>query len=376
VTERAPTTKRSPPIRIASVPAAHPYVQHLGSHGVVRLADPSLLGAPPGRWWPPVMVDPIWIEAHAADFDVMHLHFGTESFAPEHLVDTVAALRRAGRPLVYTVHDLQNPQLGEQTAHVAHLDVLVAQADALITLTPGAAAEIQRRWGRTADVVEHPNLFALDAEPPVGQRQAPFVVGLHLRDLRPNVDGVGATRTLLAAVAALRATGADVVARIELHDRVRDRAARAELRRRCADVAFVTLTERSRPSDAELAASLADLDVSTLPYSHGTHSGWVELCWDLGVPVAAPEVGYAAEQHADPDFFAAFTGGSPTSLTGALTGLLGLDDAAAWRARPRPGSQTRRALQVQRSTDRRAQRRRIADAHLAIYRRILRRPVG
>ncbi|HET6693747.1 MAG TPA: hypothetical protein VFG97_05550, partial [Pedococcus sp.] len=69
---------------IASVPANHVYVRHLAPEdgsGPVRLPDPT----PPGaattqQWWPPVMLDAAWVEAH--DFDVFHLHFGFDARSP------------------------------------------------------------------------------------------------------------------------------------------------------------------------------------------------------------------------------------------------------------------------------------------------------
>ena len=40
----------------------------------------------------------------------------------------------------------------------------------------------------------------------------------------------------------------------------------------------------------------AALDVSVLPYRFGTHSGWLEACFDLGTAVVAPSCGFYAEQ--------------------------------------------------------------------------------
>lgn len=363
--------RRPRAIRVASVPAAHPYVEHLGNDGVARLPDPQPPGAPPGRWWPPVMVDPAWVRAHADAFDVMHLHFGMESFTVAHLAATVAALRVARRPLAFTVHDLTNPQLADQQLHVAQLDELIAAADALITLTEGAAAEIARRWGRRAVVIAHPHVLPLEQAAPVGRAGGPVLVGLHLRDLRPNVDGPGATATLLAALAALRRPGVDIQARITLHDHVREPVARDRVRRLCAGTEGVTLVEAPRPDDAALLADLADLDVCVLPYAHGTHSGWVELCWDLGVPVAAPAVGHVAGQHRDPAFLASFTPGAVPELTAALARLTGLADSGV--APRRPGTAARSALQARRRAKRRAQAPQVASAQLAVYRKLLAR---
>ncbi|MEV8100304.1 hypothetical protein [Streptomyces sp. TLI_235] len=103
------------PVRVASVPAGHVYVRHLASLGarwpVTRLADPRPCGAPSSsqRWWPPVMLDPVWVRENADRFDVFHLHFGFDAQTPEQLAELVEELRRRHKPLVYTVHDLENP---------------------------------------------------------------------------------------------------------------------------------------------------------------------------------------------------------------------------------------------------------------------------
>jgi hypothetical protein len=305
------------------------------------------------------MLDPGWIAAYAPAFDLMHVHFGLEAVAPARLRAIVAALRAAGRPLVLTVHDLAHPQLADPEAYAAQLGVVVPAADALVTLTPGAAAEIARRWDREAVVVPHPAIVVAGAGVPVGTRRQGGVVGLQLRDLRPNVDGPGATATLLAAVARLRAGGADVHARVTLHDRVRDPAARDAVRALCAAAGpAAELREGPRPGDAALQAALADLDAVVLPYRHGTHSGWLELCWDLGVPVAAPPVGHLADQHP----VATFAAGDPASLAAALRGLLG--------ASP-PGSAARRARVIEHARARAAVAPGIAAAHDAVYRAVL-----
>ncbi|WP_324792659.1 glycosyltransferase [Streptomyces cyaneofuscatus] len=150
-------------IRVASVPANHVYVRHLSppeGDRVTRLDDPRPNGAPSGsqQWWPPVMLDPGWVDEHADAFDVFHLHFGFDAQTPAALQELLAALRRNGKPLVYTVHDLVNPHHVDEGEHQAQLDVLIPGADRLITLTPGAAQEIAARWGRTATVLPHPHV--------------------------------------------------------------------------------------------------------------------------------------------------------------------------------------------------------------------------
>lgn len=329
-------------LRVASVPGDHAYVRHLGLDAEL-LPDPRPRGAAPGQWWPPVMLDPAWTARHADRFDVMHVHFGMETLTPEALDAGLRAVRAAGRPLVVTVHDLEHPQLSGRHAFRDHLGVLLAHADAVTTLTPGAAAAIERGWGRRASVIPHPHMHPLTV--PLPRRKAPGrVVGMHLRDLRPNVDGPQVTAALIAAA---RLT--DVSVRIFMRDTVRDPASRDVVRRLCAGAGpGVTLIETPRRSDEALARELAALDATVLPYTHGTHSGWLELCWDLGVPVAAARVGFLAEQHP----VAAFDWDDPVSLAAALEQAL---------ATPRACPEARREL-------RRDRARVIADQHLAVYR--------
>ncbi|WP_245927446.1 glycosyltransferase [Nocardioides silvaticus] len=137
---------------VASVPAGHVYVRHIAAEepdGVVRLDDPdpdSPQRSATERWWPPVMLDPTWIEHH--DFDVFHVQFGFDAWAPEDLRRVVETVHARGRAFVYTAHDLRNPHHAERGQHDAQLAVLMEHADAVLTLTPGAAEEIARRVRR------------------------------------------------------------------------------------------------------------------------------------------------------------------------------------------------------------------------------------
>jgi hypothetical protein len=368
-------------VRVASIPAGHPYVVGLGlaAAGAVLLPDPPVPGAPSGRWWPPVMLDPEWLTAHATEFDLMHVHFGVESVSLVSLGRVLDALRRAGRPLVLTVHDLTHPQLEDQSHHLAQLDLLIPASDALITLTPGAAREIDARWGRSVHVIGHPAMRWPPSPPPArpsvaspDPRAAP-VIGIHLRDLRPGVDGPGSVAVLAGALTSLRAGGVAVRGQVWLHDHVRDTAASLEVQRQCAESEWIDLVQAPRPDDRGLEAQLAGLAVSVLPYRHGTHSGWLELCYDLGVPVAGPAFGHFADQHPDPGVYRSFAPADPAdpaSLADAVAGLLSLPEAV-------PGSPARADAVTARGLERRRAQPAIAAAHVALYRALLdERPGG
>ena len=349
---------------VASIPSGHVYVRHLappdGSDTVVRLPDPPVAdGSPDARWWPPPMLDPDWVRAHADEFDIMHVHFGFDHMAPEALRLLVDALREHRKPLVLTVHDLRNPHHDEPGLHDAQLGVLVPAADAVITLTPGAADEIRRRFARDATVLPHPHVVE---EPrlsrPRGEHDG-FVLGVHVKSLRANMDPLPVIATIADALPAM--PGARL--RVDAHtDVMSHRAARtapgvASALARMDAAGLVDLRVHDYFTDDELWDYLSGLDVSVLPYRFGTHSGWLEACFDLGTTVLAPDCGYYAEQR--PCVTYAVPGAPranpevPT-LTAALLRIF--RERPAWRADP---------------VARRAERHGLAQAHEAIYAGVL-----
>lgn len=332
----------APPWRVASVPAGHPYVEHLGSLDVVRLPDPPVRGEDGStRWWPPRMLDEEWLRAHADEFDILHVHFGFESFSPEHLAGAMRAVHAAGKGFVLTVHDLRNPHIADERVQLDRLDVLVPAADAVITLTQGAADVIAARWGRRAVVIPHPHIVPLDRLPepdrPRRTPGAPQRVGLHLKSLRANVDALGAldalaelhsrrgagVRNTAVENSVVDSTMADSIVVenvVTLHHDARDDAVEARLTQ--LSNAGAARVIRHDPMDNEtLHTHVRSLDVSLMAYAWGTHSGWIEMCHDLGVRIVAPDLGFYREQH-DPVLFDPSR--SPASMTDALERALDL----------------------------------------------------
>ncbi len=303
-------------MRVASVPTDHPYVRHLSplvdDGAVVRLPDPPVPGAPAGQWWPSPVLTPTWLREHAGSVDLVHVHFGFEHLSVPELE---AVLRALEVPLVLTVHDLENPHLHDQGLHGAALALLVDAAAEVITLTPGAAAEVQRRYGRGAHVLPHPHVVPLDR---MRQSRPPRagLVAVH-RKARANVDADAVLPVVRAVVADL--PGA------QLHP-----------------------GHARRLTDEELWDHLASLDVLVLPYRFGTHSGFVEACFDLGTAVVAPRVGHLAEQHP----VHSYEPGDPASLAAAVRTAYA--DGAAAQADPQQRARQRDDL---------------AAAHAALYAR-------
>jgi len=357
-------------VRVVAIPASHPYVRQTGSApGVEILPDPPVPGAPDGVWWPPAALDPSWIRANAGAADLLHVHFGTESFDAGHLTECIEAAHGVGWPVVFTAHDLEHPQLVGQVAYRAQLDELMRGADAVITLTHGAADDIRDRWGRAATVISHPSILDT-TDIPLGSPSDEVRIGVHLKDLRPNVDAVGTVQALIRAIDGLRTRGIPAVAEIRMHRTVRAPETRDAVRELTATAMHTTLIEHERLDDEDLARTLSRLDVCVLPYRHGSHSGWLELCWDLAVPVAAPALGYFGGQHDDGSVAVFERKRSGAPLEHALRALL----SAA------PSTRAGTPERLEQMGTRRALRRDVdavsAETHAAVYRRLLaeRRP--
>ncbi|WP_231123411.1 glycosyltransferase [Nocardioides sambongensis] len=347
---------------VAAVPVGHAYVQHIvpeDRSGPVLLPDPDpgmpceLDGSPCRR---PVMLEPGW--ARSADFDLFHLHFGFDSCSPAELGELLDVLDQRGVPFVFTVHHLRDPHRESDEHLRRQLDVLIPRADALITLTEGAAAEIERRWGRRPQVLPHPHVVRLATMAVMARARArrpaerPFRVGLHVQSLRPDMDPMRILPTLVQVVADLP----DAVLQVDVQRQLlhRDECPRAAelaefLRARAAEGAL-ELAVYDDLSARTLVRHIDALDVSVLPYRFGTHSGWLEACRDLDTTVIAPTCGYFTEQGPVLSYTHDETGFDPASLAQAVR--------AAHRARPSYAASVE---------ERRRQRREVVGAHAQLY---------
>lgn len=357
-------------VRVLSVPSGHSYPLRLRRVGggrdatdleglsVTHLPDPVVSSTEPGRWWPPKALDVGWLHSNAGSVDVVHLHFGFDHLLPAQLQCWVAELAAHDIPLVLTVHDLVNPHFVRQQEHSARLDVLVPAAQSVLTLTSGAAAEIERRWSRSATITPHPHVVPSNLlSRRRTRRGGPWLVGLHLKGLRANI---AAGAVLEAAVIAVEQQPGAAL-RVDLNAEVATpRHARHDeklmTRLRALDrQGRISLHVHETFTDDELYDYLGTIDVSLLPYAFGTHSGWVEACHDLGTTVVAPRVGFWGEQ-------------KPMASYG--WGIDGRPDAAQLaaalqQARTRPASRSASHLSV-----RATEQLRVSAFHDALYVRL------
>lgn len=303
------------PEPFASVPADHPYVRHsqfvhpaVEQHpdAVERYREqPSRQPAEP--WEPSPLLDPTYLDKHRGDFDLVHLHFGYEHLTVAEFDHWLARLSELQVALVLTVHDLDNPQLTDQRRHHALLASALRQAAAVITLTPGAAAELADRFGARPIVLPHPHQLPLAL---VGERASARNwdrprLAVPLGSLRPNIDA----QAVLSTLGAWREAGGLDPAELSL--RVHPAVFTEGFTRRPPDErrALVHLMERGvgegwwtidqedgSASEYELWQMLSTIDALLLPYRWGSHSGWVEACADVGTSVIAPRLGYWGQQ--------------------------------------------------------------------------------
>lgn len=257
----------------------------------------------------------------------MHVHFGFEGVPLCDLEECVRLLRQHHVPLVVTVHDLRNPHVVDDRDYAPRLDLLVRNADAVITLTAAAADEIRRRWNRRAEVIPHPHVAPLDRIVPftTGMTAGPLRVALSLKSLRPNTLTAAQVRHV-----ADTATSFGAHLRVSLHREAMDPAflrhdpAMDDVLRGLSrhSPGRVDVCCRDRLDDDAFLADLADCDAVVLPYRFGTHSGVLEACRDVGTIAIAPEFGCYTSQAPCPTY-------DPDNIAETLPKAL----AAAERAR-------------------------------------------
>ena len=208
-------------------------------------------------------------------------------------------------------------------------------------------------------MIGHPHIVPLDQLPrlPVVPVRAAgeFVIGVHAKNLRANLDPVPVLAALEVAVDALPNTRV----RVDVHPDVLTRddppavSFRDFKRGKDNDPAW-DFRVHGRFTDDELWDYLGALDLCVLPYRFGTHSGWLEACVDVGTAVLVPDIGFFAEQHGHPSYPRADGRVDHEKFIAVLRAIRD-DPALAQPTRP----------------DRRQQRRQIAAAHGRVYRRLL-----
>lgn len=279
-------------LKVAHVPARTPYARKLtsehvrilnGSERVPRdLTLRHVLARRPFTW-----------------FDVLHLHHVE--------FDDLAALRlvlsecaRAGRRVVFTAHDVA-PVFTSRRQYQRKLRTLVEWNVPFVCLTPGSAAELRTKLGPSLRTVIAPHGYVVspDELPPRTREGGDRFRYLMFGSLRDNRD-VSTVLHNWRFGRLQRETSLQLLLRAPAPINLEH-----ESERRTWDlISSMALTEPRLevdiapfPTDTEVAVTAAGCDALILPYKWGTHSGQLELAFDLGVPPIASTIGYLREQH-------------------------------------------------------------------------------
>ena len=114
----------------------------------------------------------------------------------------------------------------------------------------------------------------------------------------------------------------EIAAQVPLDVYVHDVPATADLRAALAADRAVNVVVHEPFGDAALHAAVARAAACVLPYTRGTHSGWLEMCRDLGVNVAVPDIGCYADQADTAEAVAVYAAGNGGSAGAAAAELL------------------------------------------------------
>ncbi|WP_246389019.1 glycosyltransferase [Corynebacterium incognita] len=257
----------------------------------------------PTPWWPHPGLKPEWWEDNHAD--VVHLHFGFEHLSASEMRAFLDNLRARRVPLVVTVHDIDNPHLDDQRPYHELLSLALADAARILTLTTAARERLVSEFGlqrRDIEVAPHPSITT--------PREEPFIheAAVFLKSLRANV---------MAEPGFYAAIAEHVSLTVFVHADSREHHLVGALR----ESPGVEVVVHEPMDDDTLHRTVASCRAVVLPYHRGTHSGWLEMCRDLGVPVAVPDVGCFAGQADRPDAAAAYPVGDGHAAGAALAEL-------------------------------------------------------
>jgi hypothetical protein len=354
----SPAWEGRPTISVATLPGRGLYARHLGHPEGVDAVYRTTVGMPgsaPRR----AAFEPGWLSANVDSVDIVHVHGLRPGQSPEEVAAAADVVTASGTPLVVTAYHLSCPSGGDDAAFAEQLDTLVPRADAVVTLTESAAAEMRQRWDVEPLVLPHPHavdFVRMRQERPV-RRRGPMLVGTHLAALKVPTDPVRLVDALTRAVRGIE----DARLVVHVHPTVLDAGSSTY------DLASVRQIDRlvrsaggalrvHRPfSESQLWDHLFSLDVSVVPGLHGSHSVWPEACADLGTQALLPAGSHAATQrpcltYEDEDDVDALA----DSLAKAL--WTAHEQGCTWRADPE---------------ERWAERVRVAEALRGLYERLL-----
>ncbi len=298
--------------------------------------------------------------------DVLHLH---------HIeLDDVAVLERllaectgCGVKVVYTAHDI-SPMYCTADSFRERMNVLARSGAAWICLTAASAETLKGQIPEIpqATVIPHGYVVSPDdvARRPLDATRPPAPRYLMYGALRGSRDH-------LSTIANWSLSVTDPAARLTLLLRA---LSPADFQRHDIPALLALIRSdkriqtamRAYPSDAEIAAAGLRADALLLPYLYGSHSGQLELAFDLNLLPVCSAVGYLKDQYrlhgglvTEPVWFD-WSGGHPFLFGEQFVAAL---ETAHTRLRSTP----RKGPSTEFLEYRRQEHTRFLDAHHAVY---------
>jgi hypothetical protein len=202
--------------------------------------------------------------------------------------------------VVHTVHDL-TAMFGATDALHRRTRLVHAAGAGLVCLTEGAVAELTDILGEDPRAWVAPHGYVVDPETIADLDRPAASDGIRYLmygALRPNRDH-------LSTIVNWSLQAHSASARLHVLMRGLSPAHMAdagqhtmELVQAIAADPRVEVTMRGYPTDTDIATAGTRADVLILPYLWGTHSGQLELAFDLGLLPLVSDVGHLREQHA------------------------------------------------------------------------------
>ncbi|HUY52303.1 MAG TPA: glycosyltransferase [Streptosporangiaceae bacterium] len=282
-------------LKVVHVTARTPYARKLQSPAIMILNSADI--DPVGRVPRDVTLGWLLERRPFSWFDVLHLHH-IEFDSVTELRTVLRECARSRRRVVFTAHDI-DPVFGDRPSYHRKLRLLAEQDVPFVCLTPGSAAVLRHRLGAalTSTVIPHGYVVSPDALPVPRPRPA----GAGLRYLL--FGALRANRDIPTVLYNWRLGRRQRSSTLSLLLRAPGRANLAHERDRWE---LIAATAASEPrlhvdvvpyaSDADVANFAAECDALILPYLWGSHSGQLELAFDLGLLPVASSVGYLREQ--------------------------------------------------------------------------------
>ncbi|MGH3715560.1 MAG: hypothetical protein ACRDT4_19190 [Micromonosporaceae bacterium] len=281
---------------VVHLPSRTPYVRKLHCEDFHIVNGTQL----PSGDTVPTTVNADWLLAHRPLqwLDVLHLHH-VEFEDIESLGRLLDACTADGIRVVFTAHDVEPMFTGEDELS-ARLRLLASADVRWIGLTPGSVSAVRELVDTPVPITVIPHGYVAAPEALADRQrtqQSQARRYLMFGASRPNRDFVSTLVNWSLGTA-------DPDARLQLLLRAFSPADFADPNGRVAQLISaarsdprVRLTMRPYPSDDEVIDAGLGADTVLLPYLWGSHSGQLELAFDLDLLPVCSDVGYLREQY-------------------------------------------------------------------------------